>query len=83
MSHYLGLNRLLKTIMGKVLVERNEAHEEIFLQMDEMQMELLKMNRKIDRLLSVNVDGVGPSHSSGVGSHAAEPPLEVPPGPIH
>jgi hypothetical protein len=41
---------LLKTLMGKVLVERNEAHEEIFLQLDEMQLQLQHMDKKLDRM---------------------------------
>jgi hypothetical protein len=53
---------LLKTMMGKVLVEWNKAHEEIFLQLDEMRMEILGLGRKMDRLLNSNSDEVGPSH---------------------
>jgi hypothetical protein len=68
----MDLYWLLKTMMGKVLVERNEAHEEIFLQLDEMQMEILSLSRKIDRLLNSNVDVVGPSHGF---SSIVEPPL--------
>jgi hypothetical protein len=64
--------------MGKVLVEPNEEHEEIF-----MKMELLNMNNKIDQLLSMNEDCACPIHNLGVGSHVTEPPLEAPPVPIH
>jgi hypothetical protein len=34
--------------MGKVLVERNEAHQEILLQLDDIQQQLQEMDRKID-----------------------------------
>jgi hypothetical protein len=74
----IDLYWLLKTMMGKVLVERNEAHEEIFLQLDEMQMEILGLGRKMDRLLNSNVDAAGLSH---VYVGADEPPPGAPPGP--
>jgi hypothetical protein len=65
-------------MMGKVLVERNEAHEEIFLQLDEMQMEILGLGRKMDCLLNSNVDAARLSH---VYASADEPLLGAPPCP--
>jgi hypothetical protein len=53
---------LLKMMMGKVLVEHNEAHEENFYNWMKCKWSFLQINRKVDRLLSVNMDGVGPSH---------------------
>jgi hypothetical protein len=34
--------------MGKVLVERNEAHQEILLQLDDVQRQLWEMDQNID-----------------------------------
>jgi hypothetical protein len=61
---------LLKTMMRKAVLEWNEAHEDIFLNMNEIQMEILCLRRK-DHLLSVNADGVGLSHGC---SSIIEPP---------
>jgi hypothetical protein len=74
----MDLYWLLKTLMGKVLVERNEAHWEIFLQLDEMQLQLQYIDRKLDTLSNPNVDATRPSQEN---PQAMEPPPEVPPGP--
>jgi len=41
---------ILKALMGKVLVERTKAHQEIFLQLNDIQRQLQKMDQKIDRI---------------------------------
>jgi hypothetical protein len=40
-TRMMDLYWFLKTMMGKVLLKHSEAHEEIFLRLDEMKMELL------------------------------------------
>jgi hypothetical protein len=40
--------------MGKVLVERNEAHQDFFLQLDKVQRQLQDMDLKLDKLASKN-----------------------------
>jgi len=60
-------------MMGKVLVEWNEAHEEIFLQMNEMWMEILDLGKNMDHLLNSNSDEIGPSHGHA-NSTVGDPP---------
>jgi hypothetical protein len=50
---------ILKTLMGKVLVERNEAHQEIFLQLDDIQRQLQEMDQKIDKIVGKEEEMVG------------------------
>jgi len=63
-------------MMGKVLIERNEAHEEIFLQLDEMWMEILGLGRKMDLLLNSNSNEARSIHvhvNAVVGSPPSSP----------
>jgi hypothetical protein len=53
---------ILNRMMRKVLVERNEAHEEIFLQLDEMWMEILGLGNDMDCLLNSNSNEARSSH---------------------
>ena len=41
--------------MGKVLVERNEAHQEILLQLDDVQWKLREMDHKINVIAGKDV----------------------------
>lgn len=47
----------LKTLMGKVLVERNEAHQRILLQLDDVQLQIKLVDHKIN-LLAEKLDGM-------------------------
>jgi hypothetical protein len=44
--------------MGKVLVERNEAHQEILLQLDDVQSQLWEMDQNIDGIAGKEEDVV-------------------------
>jgi len=50
--------------MGKILVERNEAHKKIILQLDDIQRNLQEMDHKIDKIAGKykDQDGEGTEH---------------------
>jgi hypothetical protein len=54
-SKVMDLYWILKTLMGKVLVERNEAHKEIFLQLDDVQRQLRVMDHNINMIVGIDV----------------------------
>jgi hypothetical protein len=47
----------IKALMGKVMVERNEAHKEILLQIDDVQLQIKLVDHKLN-LLVVKIVGL-------------------------